>query len=124
MAITRAKDCQSRRRYSPPTQAPTQSSQPQQELVKQGSQNENPPQSASFEQACAHVRLLKLHTPTPQPSFASQRSGVIGVHADRQSAHEGQLDVAQSLQTVPTVHPSQRSEPHVSAHVPDENTQS
>jgi hypothetical protein len=76
--------------------------QPQHEPVTHPAQKLKLPQSASTVHAGAQVRLWKRQTwPAGQGSSPSHRPGWAGTHAPKQSAHDGQLDVAQPSHTVP-----------------------
>jgi hypothetical protein len=112
-------------RYSPPTQAETQFSQPQHEPVAHGSQKLNPPQSTSDVHAGAHARLWNMQTwPAGHGSSSSHLPGWVGEHAARQSSHSGQLDVAQPSHTVPGEQLGQASSLQASVQVPVEKIQS
>jgi hypothetical protein len=100
-------------------------SQPQHEPVAHVSQKRNPLlQSASVSQDAAHTFPPKRQTcPGGHGSLSSHPPSVVGRQAARQSAHSGQLEVAQPLHTVPGVQLAQKSDSHVGAHVPVEKMQ-
>src|SRR5262245_25241758 len=59
--------------------------------------------------------------PSLQGSLSSQKAAGVRMQAGRQSAHSGQLDVAQPSQNVPGSHALQRSPSHADVHRPLEN---
>jgi hypothetical protein len=101
-------------------------SHPQHDPVRHSWQSSNPlAHGTSSLHAAVQWLLPKTQTwPGGQGSSSSQRPGsVIGTHAAMQSAHFGQLDVAQPLQNDPGPHDSQKSAPHGAAQTPVEKIQ-
>jgi hypothetical protein len=87
--------------------------------VKQVAQKRPDGHTKSSSQAGAHAWLLKTQTlPGEHGLTSSHCPGPIGTHAERQSRHPGQLEVAHASQIKPAEQLAQYCPSHDDAHAP------